>query len=291
MTRELKLSLILGFSLVLVVTVLISDYLSKARTTRLDGTSPTAPVAVVPPKPEDLLTRDQAEAAERELAVAGTQDAPVKTSFREPDAAATRDNGFKPVEIPMGKRDASTAGADPTAGQPGTDARAADRTHTIEEGDGLYALAKRYYGNGSLWEKLAVYNNIKPSAMLKVGATIKIPSKEVLTGKPEKDSVPPVPLNAGTGAPEDVTRLALGNGREIKPLISTDKPAPADSAADAAADKSKSYTVKKGDTLSQIAARQLGSSRRTGEILSLNKHQLQAPEDLQIGMVLKLPSK
>ena len=37
MTRELKLALIVGFALVLVVTVLISDHLSHARQTELAG--------------------------------------------------------------------------------------------------------------------------------------------------------------------------------------------------------------------------------------------------------------
>lgn len=46
MTRELKLALIVGFALVLLVTVLISDHLSKARKAQLAGNVTDAPTGV-----------------------------------------------------------------------------------------------------------------------------------------------------------------------------------------------------------------------------------------------------
>ena len=47
------------------------------------------------------------------------------------------------------------------------------------------------------------------------------------------------------------------------------------------------YTVKKGDTLSTIAERELASAERWPEIAELNKIN---PQDLKIGQVIKLPS-
>ncbi len=52
----------------------------------------------------------------------------------------------------------------------------------------------------------------------------------------------------------------------------------------------KTYTVKPGDVLSLIAQRQLGSSRRVDDILKLNSDVLSDPDDLTVGMVLKLPA-
>ena len=49
------------------------------------------------------------------------------------------------------------------------------------------------------------------------------------------------------------------------------------------------YTVKPGDTLSDIASAKLGSSRRWEEILSLNSDKLPDEYSLQPGMVLKIP--
>jgi nucleoid-associated protein YgaU len=53
----------------------------------------------------------------------------------------------------------------------------------------------------------------------------------------------------------------------------------------------KLYTVKTGDTLMTIAKSELGSSNRWKEILDLNKRTLAAPENLQLGMQLKIPAK
>jgi nucleoid-associated protein YgaU len=54
-TRELKLALIVGFALVLLVTVLISDHLSKARKAELAGNVTDAPSGVITPANEPAL--------------------------------------------------------------------------------------------------------------------------------------------------------------------------------------------------------------------------------------------
>ncbi len=63
MTRELKLALIVGFALVLLVTVLISDHLSKARKAQLAGNVTDAPTGVVTapnePAPGPVVTINQ----------------------------------------------------------------------------------------------------------------------------------------------------------------------------------------------------------------------------------------
>jgi nucleoid-associated protein YgaU len=53
--------------------------------------------------------------------------------------------------------------------------------------------------------------------------------------------------------------------------------------------KARSYTVRPGDSLGRIAARELGSSKRLGEIAALNK--MDPDDDLLVGAILKLPSK
>ena len=62
--------------------------------------------------------------------------------------------------------------------------------------------------------------------------------------------------------------------------------APAQPAAPAA---SKTYTVKPGDTLSQIAKSQLGNASAYMKIFELNKDQLTDPNQIKPGQVLKLP--
>ena len=52
---------------------------------------------------------------------------------------------------------------------------------------------------------------------------------------------------------------------------------------------SRTYTVKPGDTLSDISSAKLGTSRRWREILNLNSDKLPDEYSLRSGMVLKLP--
>ena len=51
----------------------------------------------------------------------------------------------------------------------------------------------------------------------------------------------------------------------------------------------KTYTVKKGDTLGQIAQRELGTMKRADEIVKLNK--LKSASSIREGMKLSLPTK
>ena len=60
-------------------------------------------------------------------------------------------------------------------------------------------------------------------------------------------------------------------------------------AAPAPAAAAKTYTVKAGDTLSQIAKDHLGSANAYMKIFELNKDQLTDPDKIKPGQVLKLP--
>ena len=64
-----------------------------------------------------------------------------------------------------------------------------------------------------------------------------------------------------------------------KPAASAPPPAPA----------AKTYTVKSGDTLSQIAKEHLGNAGAYMKIFELNKDQLNDPNKIQPGQVLRLP--
>lgn len=51
----------------------------------------------------------------------------------------------------------------------------------------------------------------------------------------------------------------------------------------------KFYTVKKGDTLSEIAQSQLGKASRYNEIFEANKPMLKHPDKIYPGQVLRIP--
>ena len=52
----------------------------------------------------------------------------------------------------------------------------------------------------------------------------------------------------------------------------------------------KTYTVKSGDTLSEIAKRELGSPGKYMEIFNANNDQLSDPDKIKPGQVLKIPA-
>lgn len=70
----------------------------------------------------------------------------------------------------------------------------------------------------------------------------------------------------------------------------TGGPAPVAKASAAPAQAAaRTYTVKSGDTLSQIAKEHLGSAAAYMKIFDLNKDQLTDPDKIKPGQVLRLP--
>jgi LysM repeat protein len=52
----------------------------------------------------------------------------------------------------------------------------------------------------------------------------------------------------------------------------------------------KTYTVKSGDTLGEIAKRELGSANKYMDIFNANRDQLSDPDKIKPGQVLKMPA-
>ena len=75
--------------------------------------------------------------------------------------------------------------------------------------------------------------------------------------------------------------------KEVVADIQVNAPVPAAVGTSGAA--ARSYTVKSGDTLSQIAKEQLGSAGAYMKIFELNKDQLTDPDKIKPGQVLRLP--
>ncbi len=144
--------------------------------------------------------------------------------------------------------------------------------HEVVRGDNLSKIAGKYYGDQSLWRKLQAYNakSVGPDGMVRVGVTLLIPPKDVLLGEAR------LPEGArATAAPGGASA-----GEKAKPA--SEKPAPARPAV-------RMYTVKPGDTLLEIAQKQLGTARRWTEIRDLNKGRLDDLDTIHVGLVLALP--
>ncbi|MGE3108515.1 MAG: LysM peptidoglycan-binding domain-containing protein [Phycisphaerales bacterium] len=297
MTRESKVAIILGFAVVLVVAALISDHFSQAREAQFDrsltaGTPKdfgaglaqpignTGSVAVKEPlSPTPDRTRADGAANTKPPA------APDQIRMGGPDAtpppgpgSSPRDDESRPSPFPRSENSASSeqaiAGTLPLADKP-------SKPYKVQENDSLYRIAKSEYGDGTLWQELAAFNKSKVGSnnSLRAGTTIVLPPKDVLLGKAQA-------LPEGATPPKKETRVARSDDRSLDDLI---KRAEQNRKTDKSpAAKYTTYTVRKGDHLSTISQRLLGSVRRMNEILSLNPG-LDDEDSIREGMALKIP--
>lgn len=153
---------------------------------------------------------------------------------------------------------------------------------SVKEGETLYTLSQEFYGDGNLWSKLKEYNKGKVGAngSVREGVTLNFPPKDVLQGRAS--------LADGTNAvPASSTQTAVTPApRGTQAANTTISGATARTAAGAA----KTYTFQKGDVLSTVAQKTLGSSRRWQELVDANPSVLDDPDNIPVGTVIKIPA-
>lgn len=288
MTREHKLALIVGFALVLAVAVLISDHFSGA--SRANGGTI---IAETPIRAGSGLDRGQVGGREvafdlpaaRLIESTPTPDAPADapinqladnsgggTSVLEHLANSVRtalddlSNGHTPPSaiqtevLEMGK---PLGGGEQPANSPVSDIDPRDlKRHNVQDKETLWSIAAKYYGDGKLYKELAAFNKgrVGDGGTVHPGVTLLIPTKSALLGGPANPSATP-----GTPSVTPKTEPAK-------------KPA-----------GTREYTVKSGDTLGDIAKKELGSAKRWREIVDLNKDVISDPDNVAAGTKIKLP--
>ena len=135
--------------------------------------------------------------------------------------------------------------------------------YVIKEGDTFETIAQKTLGTKTLAHKIAEANpDVKPTA-LRVGKTIKLPSKV----EPKEEPV--------------VAKAA-------DPLPPTD-PAPSKKSPVETVGNQKIYTVQGGDTLSGISSKVYNTSRHYQKIYEANKDVIADPNTLQVGAKLVMP--
>lgn len=190
-------------------------------------------------------------------------------------------DGRKAISEPQASHEAGDAasGASPEALQAGGDAavkrmaEAGPRSVTVQAGDTLSEIAAREMGDASMWHALWEANKAKvPNPNL-------IHPGQVLT-VPEGGS--PAPQKAPEQAPPQKPQQVA------PPPVAVPGKKPAEQPA-APTEDSHLYTVRSGDTLSQIAKAQLGDPGRWREIWELNRDKIPDPNVIFAGAVLRLP--
>jgi nucleoid-associated protein YgaU len=297
MTRELKLALILGSSLVLVVGVLISDHLSGARHARIervDSPLVTQPITQMPQLAPGPQNDPSALASAPQQLVYPTDDPagrPPTGALADP-VALTNASSELPAQdladmVEFAKRHGLVLEPMPTAAQTDTvqrdenipviemrDARlltpadtapptsvpgAGTTEYTIQPGDTLWKLAERFMGSGSRHAELAALNK----GRLGAGGELRLGTKII------------VPASAGASV------------KSSTPTATQRDSAPSASPRNGKA--SKTYTVQAGDTLRKIARKTLGSEGRWQDIYNANRSVVKDSNTLRVGAVLQIP--
>ncbi len=180
---------------------------------------------------------------------------PSERDARATDASGSRTGGRPGGSVGEQPKPNDPPKVDPKPGDPklGDPAVAQRVAYKVQDGDTYESLARTKLGKASLWTEIQNLNpGIKPEK-LRAGQEIFLPTAAALATK-------------------DAARAAA-----------TSKPVPA------FADAGRTYTVKKGDNFERIAFAELGSKKRTEELMGLNPGI--KPEKLKPDMVLKLPKK
>lgn len=313
--RENKLALIIGFSVLLVVAVLVSDHLSQARRddvgdglALLSGLPDEALLFNAPlsdagrangndrvrlasaPEPEP----PQPRAVEARLAE-GPAPIRVETAPAEPaplvigngpaaerlasaeDNGAARSRGLFDwdtsriqalLERARGQDEPSTQASNTPVNQPPAQTRREGAVesagvYVVQPGDSLYKIAERFHGDGNRWRDLAAHNKgrVGDDGTVYVGVTLRL--------LPGARATPPT-VGDTPRASREPTRAE--SARAQTPKVET-----------------HSYTVKRGDTLGQIAQREVGSVRFLDQIRALNPWLRESNDSIQIGQTLVLP--
>jgi nucleoid-associated protein YgaU len=349
-TREHKLALIVGFSLVLLVGVLIADHLSLARRAQIapvgaqelsvtrapvqlppevllaEAPSPDAGFSTglstlaaqgsppVPPMPVPQLIAEPQEqvAANTPPAVEPMPQTPAepiqiaqgsarqRTTSTDPDQALAeqvRDLGgeiregriYLQPQASVARGEASRSpmpsnsmpsGVKATIQPPPPAAKpiVTLKTYTVQKGDTYVKIAEKLYGDGKLWRELMKFNG--GDETVRLGASLRIPSKETLTGKP----TPTLPATTTAARTAPASTKAAANAPAPKAAPKKPETTPAKPSR---TELALTYTVKKGDTLGDIALRTLGTSKRWREIAEINH--LDDEDSIPAGTRLKLP--
>lgn len=142
-------------------------------------------------------------------------------------------------------------------------------THVFAEGDNFWTIAAAAYGDGAYYRALFAYNGdrYKHAEDLRAGDVIDTPSVEVLRSK-----FPELCPASGSGTTPASANLPIG------------RPQPAQTAA------ARTYVVQEGDTLFEIARRELGKASLWSDIYALNRSVLgENLTRLEPGTTLQLP--
>lgn len=151
--------------------------------------------------------------------------------------------------------------------------------YTVKEGDTLFLIAEKYYGDGFKYPEIVSANNLANADVVEVGQVLEIPKLEgvsaptaspEVTATPEPTASPEAEQMPTEAAPGSKGAADVTMQQDWGPAITGD-----------------TYTVVEGDWLSKIAGRAYGDILAFDRIAQANN--IQNPNLIEPGMVLTIP--
>ena len=183
MTRENKLALVIGFGLLLLAGIFVSDHLSAQQ--RTDEEPLVASEELVVPSPDILAARS---------APAALNPTPAIQEQRRSAPRATSSSTPTVQEIVIGQRRTTPVPSNL-------------QVHYVAKGETLTAITRKYYGNTDQVGYLAKHNNLTNPNRVAVGTRLvipKVPSSTALAQAPQ-----PRVRAASTPSPTPVTKKTI----------------------------------------------------------------------------------
>jgi nucleoid-associated protein YgaU len=135
-----------------------------------------------------------------------------------------------------------------------------DVRHLVQRGETLRSICRAFYGDSGLASAIANWNNLPSANSIEIGQEISLPNRSAL--------------------------IILQNTIAAKPKISSEPNTPTAKPTKPSMGK---YTVKSGDTLSEISQKVMGTVQKTQLLINLNKDVMPNPNKIRPGMVLQYP--
>ncbi len=133
------------------------------------------------------------------------------------------------------------------------------RTITVKPGQTLSGIAQQHLGKASAWEELLGANKdqLTEPEQLRAGMILKLPT-------PKRPSAQARSMSASSA------KVVATNARQSS--------------------KKKTYTIKSGDTLSELAHRFMGNANQWHKLYEFNKKVISDPDNLRVSVQIRIPS-
>lgn len=158
--------------------------------------------------------------------------------------------------------------------------------YTVKEGDTLFLIAEKYYGDGEKFTAIVEANNVTDPNTVEAGSVLEIPKIEGATPQPTSSAEKPTE----TASPSPTSSPTLETNNEVAPqgeAVNGNEKGGTITSPYGPAITGDTYTVAEGDWLSKIADRAYGDMMSYNKIAQANN--ISNPDYIQAGMVLTIP--